>query len=94
MDEIFEGLLKGSKIRSIQIAGIFVGANRVRKTGQVFQGVFFKTSKIDGPLAFKKLVDQASFPDTTAAIDDRKLKAVFLIELIQSCKLLISADKH
>lgn len=46
MDEIFEGLLKGSKIRSIQIAGIFVGVNRVRKTGQVFQGVFFKTSKI------------------------------------------------
>lgn len=46
MDEVFEGLLKGSKIRSIQIAGIFVGVNRVRKTGQVFQGVFFKTSKI------------------------------------------------
>lgn len=46
MDEIFEGLLKGSKIRSIQIAGIFIGVNRVRKTGQVFQGVFFKTSKI------------------------------------------------
>ena len=62
MDEVFEGLLKGSKIRSIQIAGIFVGVNRVRKTGEDFQGVFFKTSKIDGPLAFKKLVDKLVFP--------------------------------